>query len=163
MSDDTPPDFETQSSFAAAVAWAFARATARGTRRIACISPAFAEWPLDSPALHERLAAWLRLPGRRLLLLAVQYEDLARRQPRFARWRADWSHAIDALAVPEDLAPELPTALVDDADLSLEVLDPAHWRGRARLDMRSAHAWRERIDALAQRSEPAWPVRSLGL
>lgn len=163
MNDITPPKIDSRAAFAAAVRWGFDTAVARGARRIVCVDRDFAEWPLDEPALLDRLTAWLRLPKRRLVLLADRYDEMPRRHARFVRWRADWAHAIDAFSPPAEDAADLPTLLVDDGPVSVQLLDAVHWRGRCEVDPRHAQLWRENVDAVLQRSEPAFPVSHLGL
>ena len=58
---------------------------------------------------------------------------------------------------------DLPSAMFDDEQTSLELFDPVRWRGQVQRDARATHELRERIDALLQRSVPAFPVNSLGL
>jgi hypothetical protein len=148
------PTLGTRAAFADAIRWGLQAAAAHGARRIVCTDPDFADWPLDDPTLLQGLTAWLRLPQRRFVLLARRYGELPRRQPRFVAWRRHWAHAIEAWQPPDDLAADLPTLLVADA---------ARWRGRCDLDERTAMLWREQIDAILQRSEPGFPVYTLGL
>jgi len=109
------------------------------------------------------LTAWLRQPLRQLVLLAGGFEVLARTHPRFTAWRANWAHAIEA-RTPTELDPsDLPTLLLDDGPVLLELFDRERLRGRAAVDAAAARAARDRIDAAVQRSQPAWPVRPLGL
>lgn len=163
MNDTLPPKIDSRAAFAAAIRWGFGAAAARGARRIVCVDRDFADWPLDEPALLDTLTAWLRLPKRRLVLLADRYDEMPRRHARFVRWRADWAHAIDAFSPPAEDRADLPTLLVDDGPVSVQLLDAVHWRGRCELDPRHAQLWRESLDAVLQRSEPAFPVSHLGL
>jgi hypothetical protein len=165
MSDrnGTGPVIDTRSSFAEALRWGFGRAIEGGARRITCVDPQFAEWPLDDAALLSRLAGFLRLPGRRLVLLAADFEALARRHARFDAWRADWAHATESFTPPEEDRFELPTLLVDDRDTVVELFDAVRWRGRATAEAQAARTAREGADALLQRSAPAYPVKRLGL
>ena len=159
----TPPPIGSRAEFVAALQWGFAQAIAGGARRIVCIDADFAEGPLDAPALHAALTGWLRQPQRRLVLLAADFAELPRRQPRFVAWRALWSHAIEAWSPAEGERVDLPTLLLDDRAVSVQLHDAVHWRGRAELDARSVQRWRDPLDALLQRSQPAFPVNSLGL
>jgi hypothetical protein len=163
MNDDTPPKIDSRGAFAAAVRWGFDSAIAAGARRIVVVDRDFAEWPLDDPALLESLTAWLRQPKRKLVLLADDFDAMPRRHPRFVRWRTDWAHAIDAFAPPAEDRVDLPTLLVDDGSISVQLIDAVHWRGRAERDARQAQLWRESLDAVLQRSEPAFAVNRLGL
>ncbi len=163
MPDTAAPTIDSRPSWLAALPWGVQTATARGARSITCVDVDFAEWPLNDPALLQALTPWLRLPQRRLVLLAAEFAAIPRRHPRFVAWRRDWAHAIDTLRAPEELAKGLPCALLDDRDLSVQLLDPVHWKGRAALDARTAHLLREQIDVVLQRSEVSFPVNTLGL
>lgn len=170
--DETPrdggaPHIDSRASFVAALRWGFDTAFEQGARRIVCADADWADWPVwDDPGLLRPLAAWLRRPQRRLVLLAHRYDQLERRCPRFNTWRADWMHAIEAWQPPEDLTPELSTVLVSEGGenaVSVQLIDAQHWRGRAELDARRARLWCEELDVVLQRSERTWAVRPLGL
>jgi hypothetical protein len=163
MAIAAPPAIDSRSSYAAAVAWGFEAAVAQGARRIVCADSDFTVWPWDDAATLDRLTAWLRLPQRSLVLLARDFAAVPRCHPRFNAWRRDWVHAVGAWQVPADWPHEIPTLLVADRAVSVQLIDRIHWRGRARDDERAAHQWREGIDAVLQRSEPAFAVRTLGL
>jgi len=152
-----------RSDFVAAVQRGFEAAAREQARRILCVDPDFAEWPLDDEGLHALLTRWLHLPQRRLVLLAAHYDELPRRHPRFVAWRRYWSHAIETWVAPEEGAAELPTVLVDDGTVSVNLVDVLHWRGRVESDAGSARVWCDRIDALLQRSQPGLGASTLGL
>lgn len=158
-----PSAFDTRAGFIAALHWGFDAAMAQGARRIVCCDPDFAEWPLDDEALLQGLVAWLRQPQRRLVLLAAGFDALPRRCPRFTRWRRDWVHAIEAWQPPPELAPALPAVLVADRLVSVHLADALQWRGQASAQAQRARLWSERIDAVLQRSESAFALRTLGL
>ncbi len=161
------PRIDSRPSFVAALRWGFDAAFAQGARRIVCADPDWADWPLwNDPGLLQSMAAWMRRPQRRLVLLARHYDTLERRCPRFNTWRADWMHAIEAWQPPEELQPELPTVLVSEGGeqpLSVQLIDAKHWRGRAEQDAQRARLWCDELDAVLQRSERTWAVRPLGL
>lgn len=133
------------------------------SRRLIWLDPDFSAWPLDDAAVLDVLTRWLRLPQRRLVLLAQTYETLARQSPRFVRWRRDWAHAIDTWSPSEGVQVLLPTLAIDDDRLCLQVHDKLSWRGRLALDEAAARQWRDEIDALLQRCEAAFAVQTLGL
>lgn len=160
---DKLPLVDTRAGWQAALRWGFETAIQRGARRITCVDPDFETWPFDDPALLAALTAWLRLPQRRLVLLARRYDGVPRRLPRFTAWRRDFGHAVEPWQAPEELSPDLPSLLLDDGAVNVQLIDERHWRGRAALDPRAATLWRERIDVVLQRSAPAWPVATLGL
>jgi hypothetical protein len=164
-SDDTPtpPKIDSHVGFVAAIEWGFQSAIAEGARRIICVDADFALWPLDRATLHQTLTAWLRQPQRQLTFLARDYSAVPQRFARFMTWRRDWAHAIQYLQAPEELAADLPNALVSNGKVSVQLIDAEHWRGRAQLDSRAAHQLREQIDVVLQRSELAFAVNTLGL
>jgi hypothetical protein len=158
-----PPTIDSHASYNAAVAWGFETAIALGARHIVCADTDFSVWPWDEPATLVQLTAWLRLPQRSLVLLARDFEAIPRCHPRFNHWRRDWVHAIRGWQAPADWPYEIPTLLVADLAVSVQLIDRVHWRGRAQSDERAAYGLREGLDAVLQRSEPAFAVRTLGL
>lgn len=161
--DSKAPLIASRTEFRAALAWGFETAIAQGTRRIVCADTDFSAWPWDEQATLDRIAAWLRLPQRQLLLLAREFDSVPRLHPRFNRWRVDWSHAIEGRQVPQDWPQAVPALLVADGTVSVHLLDALHWRGRASLDARDAQQGRESIDVVLQRSVPALAAATLGL
>ena len=157
------PLIDSRESFTAALRWGFETAIEQRARCITCVDPGFEEWPLDDAALLQRFTAWLRLPQRRLVLLAANYDAVPRRLPRFTAWRRDWAHAIQAWQVAQEFALDVPTLLLDDRSVTVHLLDPLHWRGRAAVDAHSRLLWQEKIDAVLQRSDAAFAVTTLGL
>lgn len=137
-------------------------AEAASPRELQLWSADFAEWPLDEPAVIEALTLWLRPAGRRLTLIARDFETTARRHPRLARWRRDWSHRIDAWSPTVPLEAE-PAGLLLLGTQVVQLLDAVHWRSTQGRDAQLARTWRERIDAALQRCEAAWPATTLGL
>lgn len=157
------PRIESRAEFEAAIRWSLDASAARNARRIVWADGDFADWPLDDVALLAALTAWLQRPQRKLVLLARDYAAIVREHPRFVAWRRDWSHAVEAYALPEDVPLSLPTLAVDDGTVGVHLIDHVHWRGQASLDAMTAHRWREQLDALLQRSEAAFAVHQLGL
>ena len=157
-----PPPIASRADFCAAVVWGVQTAVVRGARRLSFTDPHFADWPLDDAVLLDALTAWLRLPQRRLVLLAESFDEVARWKPRFVAWRRPWAHAIEAWS-PQDLPANLPTWLLDDGPVCVAVADRVHWRGRCLVDAQQAHLRRQEIDAVLQRSAAAFPVNRLGL
>lgn len=157
-----PLPITSRAEFGTAVAWGVQTAIERGARRLWFTDPHFADWPLDDPALLDALTAWLRLPQRRLVLLAESYDEVVRWKPRFVAWRRPWAHAIEAWT-PQDPPADLPTWLLDDGPVCVAVADRVHWRGRCAVDAQQAHLLRQAVDAVLQRSVAAFPVNRLGL
>jgi hypothetical protein len=158
---DCPP-IRSRGDFLAAVAWVVQQTVALRARQIVCVADSFDEWPLDDAAVLDALTPWLRLPQRRLVLLGRDFESIRGAHPRFMAWRKDWSHALDAWTPPEEMGP-LPTLVLSDCPITLQVMDTLQWRGRVSVEGRKAYLLREQIDAYLQRSERAFPVHHLGL
>ncbi|MDE2368677.1 MAG: hypothetical protein KGN16_06855 [Burkholderiales bacterium] len=164
MNETTPPPLiDGPASFVPALRWGFSTAVAQRARRIVCVDADFAAWPLDEVELLGSLTAWLRLPMRRLVMLARDYGGVPRRQPRYTAWRRDWSHAVDCRQVPEDMSAELPSLLVSDGAVCVRLFDPLGGRGVAHDDARIARVAMAEIDAVLQRSEAAFAADNLGL
>lgn len=158
-----PPAIDSRGGWQAAVLWGLSTAIAQGARRVVMVDPDFDDWPLDDPGLLRNLTDWLRLPQRRLVMVAARFDGLPGHSPRFERWRAPWSHAIDGWGVPEELARDLPTLLTCDAAVTVQRTDALRWRGLASTDDRLARKWGEQLDGLLARCERALAVRTLGL
>jgi len=163
MEDQAPPPIDSRQAWTSALHWGLKTATGQGARQMTWVDADFTEWPLNDAGWLQQLTAWLRLPQRRLVLLAADFSAIPQQHPRFMAWRRDWSHAVEARQVPPELATGLPRVLLDDRQLSVQLLDPVHWRGRAAQDARVAHLIREQVDAVLQRSEIGFPVNTLGL
>lgn len=145
------------------LAWA----AAHGSRELHAWDANFVDWPLSEPAALNALAGWART-GRQLHLLALQYDDLLRRHPRFVRWRRDYAHCVTARAVEPELrleaAPEsLLLAVGPESSVTLRLFDRHLWRGEISLDAAQRLRGLEWFDALAQRSSESFAPTTLGL
>jgi len=131
-------------------------------RDITLVDVDLSPWPLDDVAVIDALTRWIRLPGRRLHLVAARYDVVTRDQPRFAAWRQPFAHAVDSWTPVELDATDLPSVLLLDGSC-FELFDRERWHARWTAERRSCILQRERVDALMQRCEGAWPVTMLGL
>lgn len=154
--------FDGLSSFRAALVAAVVEAARGQAREIVMVDPDFEDWPLDEPALIEALSTFARRPGRRLCLVARDYERVRRTCPRFAAWRATFGHAVDARLAPDEQS-DLPSLLIADRTLAVRVEDRRNWRGEVVDRAPEIHAMRQPIDALAQRAAPGFASTTLGL
>lgn len=152
----------TRVAFDAALLQALAWSAERGSRRVWLTDPDFADWPLDAPAWIDALTSWVQQPQRRLTLIAQHFDEVPRRHPRFTQWRRTWGHAVEAF-VPVSAGIAVPTVLVDDGPVLLEVLAGTQLRGRLRCDAQAARHCRDEIDALQQRSAAAFASTVLGI
>lgn len=159
--------FAGRANFRRLVVETFEAAAAQGLRELHAWDASFVDWPLSDGALLAALAAWAR-PGRQLHLLALQYDDVARRHPRFVRWRRDYAHCVTARAIEPELrleaAPEgLLLAAAADTTLALRLFDRHLWRGEVSLEATERLRGLEWFDALAQRSSDSFAPTTLGL
>lgn len=151
-----------RSEFQAAVRAALAEAARAGWREIWFCDADFAQWPLNEAPLIESLTQWAGA-RRRLNLLALDYDDVLRRHPRFVRWRVQWSHLVHARAL-RDLQPvDVPVLLHAPEGLSLRLFDPLRCQGRVSRLASDIVLDGELIDAISQRSDDAFPPTTLGL
>ena len=163
----TPQGFAGRADFQRLLSEALAWAGTQGLRELHAWDASFVDWPLSDAPTLAALTAWAR-PGRQLHLLALQYDDLARRHPRFVRWRRDYAHCVTARAVEPELrleaAPEsLWLAAGGQAALSLRIFDRHLWRGELALEAAEYQRGLEWFDALAQRSSESFAPTTLGL
>lgn len=138
------------------------RADVSLTRDITLVDTDFSPWPIDEREVVDALTRWIRLPGRRLRLIGSRFDVIERDQSRFATWRKPFAHAIECWS-PTDVEPaDMPSLLLFDA-ACIELLDRERWQAHGSTERRTLVLQRERIDALMQRCETAWPVTTLGL
>lgn len=132
------------------------------TREVWLIDRQFNDWPLDDPLILAALGAWLRQGGRRLQVMGVDFDATARALPRFARWRRDWSHAIDVHRPVDGLLPPALRGLWAGS-VRMQWLDAPDWRMQVFTDSVQVRSFRTELADFLQRCEPAWPCTTLGL
>jgi len=159
--------FEGRADFLRLMSEALAWASEQGCREVHAWDASFVDWPLSEALVLESLTRWAR-NGRQLHLLALQYDDIVRRHPRFVRWRRDFAHCVTARAVdPEfrlEAAPEsLLLAVGPESTVSLRLFDRHLWRGEVSLEAAQRQRSLEWFDALAQRSSDSFAPTTLGL
>lgn len=137
-------------------------ATRPAPREAWLVDRQFGDWPLDEPAVLDSLSTWLRPGGRCLHLVGLDFEATARALPRFARWRRDWSHAVDARRPAEGLEP-LPLRGLLAGGAVWQWLDAPDWRLRLITNPVQVRVAQEQLADFLQQCEPAWPVTTLGL
>lgn len=163
----TPQIFAGRADFQRLLVETLAWANEQGCRELHAWDASFVDWPLSEAAALAALTAWAK-HGRQLHLLALQYDDVVRRHPRFVRWRRDFAHCVTARAVEPELrleaAPEsLLLAVTPEATVSLRLFDRHLWRGELSLDAAQRLRGLEWFDALAQRSSDSFAPTTLGL
>ncbi|HET7525623.1 MAG TPA: hypothetical protein VFK10_06750 [Burkholderiaceae bacterium] len=164
MSDEAQqrPSVQSRGEFIDLARQLLASLDGQSGRSITLIDLDFSPWPLDDAAVVAALTRWIQLPGRRLHLVGGRFDVIERDQPRFAAWRKPFSHAVQCQTPTEVDPSDLPAVLLFDASY-LELLDRERWQACWTSERRAWVLQRERLDALMQRCEPAWPVTVLGL
>jgi len=153
--------FEGREDFRQLLRDALATAAREGWREIILSDASFEDWPLGERAVAESLQAWSRT-GRRMLLLAKRYDQVARQHARFVQWRGMWSHIITATACPSADPLDLPSALWSPAWV-LERRDVERSHGYCGSEPERRVALREILNEWLQKSTPAFPATTLGL
>lgn len=122
----------------------------------------FEAWPLDEPAVLDALSQWIKPAGRRLHIAGGDFEAVQRRHPRFATWRRDRGHLIDAWQPAQTERVVLGPLLLAPHQ-ALELLEVERWSARSVRDPSALRALRDGVAALLHRCESGWPVTTLGL
>ena len=87
-----------RSAFTMALRKAMVQAAQSRQREICLVDPDFEVWPLDDAEFLAALAAWGRLPLRRMILVACNFNLVPRSYARFTEWRGNWAHVVEAHA-----------------------------------------------------------------
>lgn len=141
---------------------ALATAACEGWPELILSDASFADWPLGERAVEESLQAWSR-KGRRLTLLACNYDEVVRRHARFVRWRRTWDHLVSCRACPASMAPDVPSALWSPGWV-LQRLDLARCAGVAgSAPERRVLLQQTLTEWLSSKSAPAFAATTLGL
>jgi peptidyl-tRNA hydrolase len=151
-----------RSAFHDALRSAWADVAEQGCLEMWWIDTDFADWPLDEPAVLEALTRWAK-SHRRLTLIAQNFDELARRHPRFVEWRRRWSHVVHCRTNTELEAGQMPTLLLAPGVVLVRLSDAVHWRGVRSSDPADLILARETVEAVLQRSVEAFPATTLGL
>lgn len=159
--------FAGRAEFQALVVEGLAWAAEQGSREVHAWDARFVDWPLSDAQALATLGTWAKA-GRQLHLLALQYDDVQRRHPRFVRWRRDFAHCVTARAVdPEVRLEAAPQSLLmvagREASWTLRLFDRHLWRGEVSLEAAQRLRGLEWFDALLQRSSESFTPTTLGL
>jgi hypothetical protein len=153
--------FEGREEFRRLLHDALAVAAREGWREIVLADPDFEDWPLGERAFVESLQAW-SAGGRRLVLLARNYDAVLRQHARFVHWRRQWSHIVSAVACPGADRLDVPSALWSPAWV-LERRDIDRCNGYCGGEADRRVLLRGSIDEWLHKATPAFPATTLGL
>lgn len=166
QSAPTPPElphgrFEGRLEFAELVRRSFVLAAEQGWREIIICDPNFEDWPLGERRVAQALQDWAA-SGRKLTMLAQNYDEVVRRHARFVSWRRTWSHIVECRGIASVSASDLPSAFWSPVWV-FERLDLARCTGMAGPEAARRLALRERLAEKLQRSSPAFAATTLGI
>ncbi len=153
--------FEGRVAFAELVRRSFALAAQQGWREIIICDASFEDWPLGERSVAQSLQDWAAT-GRKLTMLAQNYDEVVRRHARFVSWRRTWSHIIECRGSAAVAASDLPSAFWSPVWV-FERLDLARSTGVAGPEAARRLALRERLAEKLQRSSPAFAATTLGI
>lgn len=136
-------------------------AALQGWREIIWCDPDFADWPLGERTVAQSLHDWAQA-GRRLTLLAQNYQEVQRQHMRFVTWRRTWSHLVECRAIATLPVAALPSALWSPGWV-FERTDRPSCLVTAGYDAGSRVTLKERLNALLLKSTPSFPATTLGL
>ena len=147
--------------FAELVRVGFAAAAAHGWRDIIICDSTFEDWPLGERAVAQSLQDW-STSGRKLTMLAKNYNEVMRRHARFVSWRRTWAHLIDCRANASLSDDDMPSALWSSVWV-FQKLDIARCTGVAGCEPARKVALKERLQECLKLSSPSFAATTLGL
>ena len=147
--------------FSQLVRLSFAAAAEQGWREIILCDATFEDWPLGERAVAQSLNDWSK-SGRKLTMLAKNYNEVTRKHARFVTWRRTWSHIIDCRANAAIAVDDLPSALWSPAWV-FQRLDMTRSTGFSGSEPSRRLALKERLQACLKLSSPAFAATTLGL
>lgn len=162
MSEESLKQIASRVEFHDAIRSGLAMAADQGANAIFFVDPHFEDWPLNDRDVVESLNRWA-LSRRKLVVFAHDFDEMARRAPRFAAWRRQWSHIVQCRSDPELEEGQVPTILLVPGVFSVRLLDQVRYRGTVSARPADHVECSETIDALLQRSVEAFPPTTLGL
>ncbi|MBI5275726.1 MAG: hypothetical protein HY854_04635 [Burkholderiales bacterium] len=153
--------FQGREEFQQLVRDALATAARDGWHEIILCDATFDDWPLYERAVADSLQAWSK-SGRKMTLLAKNYDIMIRKHARFVTWRRTWTHIIDARACPSADPLELPSAIWSPAWV-LERRDLDHSAGICGSEPDRRVLLRQALQEWLQKSTPSFPSATTGL
>ena len=153
--------FSGRTEFAELIRQALAAAAAQGWREIILCDPDFEDWPLGERVVAQALNDWSG-GGRKLTMLAKNYDAVLRRHARFVTWRRTWAHIVDCRSSAATPADAMFSALWSPGWV-FERLDMQRSTGVAGSDIGRRISLKERLNERLLNSSPAFPATVLGL
>lgn len=153
--------FSGRAEFGDLIRRAFKAAENQGWREIIICDGNFEDWPLGERAVTSALAAWSRT-GRKLTMIARNYDSVTRRHPRFVTWRQTWSHIVECRGSASGPSETIPSAMWTPGWV-FERLDLERSAGYCGYEAARRVALKEGLNERLLKSIPAFPATTLGL
>ncbi len=153
--------FAGRSEFGDLVRTAAGHAAAQGWREMIWCDTDFDDWPLGERSIVGALQTWAQA-GRKLTMIAKNYDGIVRRHARFVSWRQTFSHLVECRVVGGGAADVLPSALWSPGWV-FERLDLERCNGFAGSETIRRVALKERLQERLLKSAPGFPATTLGL
>ena len=153
--------FEGPLQFAALIRSAFATAAAQGWRDMIICDSTFEDWPLGERTVAQSLNDWAK-SGRKITVLAKNYDEIMRRHARFVTWRKTWSHIIECRVNTAISPDDMPSAMWSPVWVFQRV-DQARSIGFSGAETTRRVALKERLNECLKLSSPAFSSTTLGL
>jgi hypothetical protein len=161
MSDLLQGHFAGPTEFAQLVRDALACAASEGWSQMVWSDANFEDWPLREKVVADSLQAWSR-SGRKLVILAKNYDSVLRHHARFVTWRNTWGHIVECRVCKTVDASEFPSAIWSPTWV-MRRLDVVHSTGVAGFDVQRRVLLKEKLDECQRQSAPGFPTSTLGL
>ncbi len=153
--------FDGRTEFAQLIRDALATAARKGWRELLLADASFEDWPLGERAVIDSLQAWSKT-GRKFTIVAKRFDTLIAKHHRFVTWRGQWSHIIEARAVPSADASEFVSAIYSPHWV-MRRLDLVRSKGVAGSDAPRRLRLREEVNEWLGKSSPSFAATTLGL
>lgn len=147
--------------FAQVIRDALACAASEGWPEMVWSDANFEDWPLREKAVIESLHAWSHR-GRKLLMLARNYDSVLRYQARMVTWRTTWDHIVECRVCKTVDATEFPSALWSPSWV-MRRLDLVRSTGVAGFEVQRRVLLKEVLDECKRHSSPGFSATTLGL
>jgi hypothetical protein len=149
------------SEFAELIRQSFTAAAAQGWRDIIICDSTFEDWPLGERMVAQSLNDWSK-SGRKLTMLARNYNEVLRKHARFVTWRRTWAHIVDCRANTSISVDDMPSALWSPVWV-FQRLDVVCSTGVAGFEPARRVVLKERLNECLKLSSPAFAASTLGL
>ncbi len=153
--------FAGPSAFADLVRSAMLHASSQGWVEMVWSDATFEDWPLYEKSVVEGLNAWSQR-GRKLTLLARNFDAMRRIHHRFVDWRVRWDHLVECRVCKDVGETDFPSALWTPT-WAMRRLNVQSCTGVASMEPRMRLLLREELEERKRQSSPGFPSSTLGL